>query len=263
MTARTTGFVHSDGDSVFYETVGEGEPVVFCHGLGGNGGIWFQQVPAFARDYQVVVWDQRGFGRSTDHHARTGPRTAVSDLEKILDHLGIEAAHLVGQSMGGWAALGVALRSRQRVRSLVFSATTGGIDLGKPRGAFVRDHPGARPLGEHPALGSGFSVGSPALAYLYQVLGSFGVERSEAAISASLAAVTHAPEELTGLDRPVLFLAGEHDELYPPATLRACAALLPDARVVEVKGVGHSPYFEHPAVWNKEVHDFLARARRP
>ncbi|MDN5857078.1 MAG: alpha/beta hydrolase, partial [Pseudonocardia sp.] len=123
---RTAGLIDADGDVLYHETAGAGEPLVLCHGLGGNGGIWFHQVPAFARHRRVVVWDQRGFGRSTDHRDSSVQR-AVDDLERVLDHLGVDSCALVGQSMGGWAALGFALRSPERVRALVLSATTGGI----------------------------------------------------------------------------------------------------------------------------------------
>ena len=62
-----TGFATAgDGVRIYYETVGNRDraAMVFCHGLGGNHASWFQQVPAFASQYFVVTWDQRGFGRS-------------------------------------------------------------------------------------------------------------------------------------------------------------------------------------------------------
>lgn len=51
------GFIHSDQEEIYYESVGQGETIVFCHGLGGNHASWFQQVPFFARFYSCVISD--------------------------------------------------------------------------------------------------------------------------------------------------------------------------------------------------------------
>ncbi len=258
---RQAGVLDVDGDELYYETAGDGVPIVFCHGLGGNGGIWYRQVVEFSRDMRVVVWDQRGFGRSTD----TGDRSvqaATGDLERILDHLDVHSAHLVGQSMGGWAALGLAVRAPQRVRSLVLSASTGGITpsvAGERRGP-VRDAPGTRPLGVHPALGTDFQQRDVAHAYLYQILGSFGHRASDATISARLAARTVGADVLARLTVPTLFLAGEHDELFPPDMVRSCAGLVPGSRMAVLAGVGHSGYFEDPDTWNAHVRGFVREA---
>ena len=123
--------VERDGEEIYYECHGSPDApvVVLGHGAGGNHGIWFQQVPAFSRDYRVVTWDQRGFGLSTNRHQLANPRVAARDLLAILDHLEVERAHVVGQSMGGWAALGLALAHGPRVRSLVLADTLGGIPI--------------------------------------------------------------------------------------------------------------------------------------
>src|SRR5690349_3722440 len=130
-----TGFVSSDGEAIYYESTGEGEAILFCHGLGGNHANWFQQVPF----------------------------------------------HLIGQSMGGWAAVGFALAYPEWVRSLVLTDTLGGIyteKSGREFAALVEQAatlPPARPrLAYHPALGRGFSQQDSVRGYLYQQLGSFG-----------------------------------------------------------------------------------------
>ena len=125
--ARRFGFVESGGERLYFECVGDGDPLVLCHGAGGNHAIWWQQVPVFADRHAVITWDHRGFGRSSDRARESGPTVAVQDLGAILDHLGIERMDLVGQSMGGWTALGFALARPERVRSLVLADTLGGI----------------------------------------------------------------------------------------------------------------------------------------
>jgi len=258
---RTEGrLTRPDGDEVWFESAGEGPTLVLSHGLGGNGATWFQQVPAFAEHHQVVTWDQRGFGRSTSTAGRVGPEVAVEDLLALLDHLDVGSAHLVGQSMGGWAVLGAALRAPERVRSLVLACTTAGIPAVHvapfdPSGIGPRG--GTRPLGVHPAVGERLPEIDPARAYLYQALGTFGRRPSDDELARLLAETTYDPDALGMLEVPTLFICASRDPLMSPELIRDAATRLPQATVVELSDRGHSPYFEDPDAWNAVVGDFL------
>lgn len=265
--ARRTGFVDHDGERIYFEVVGEGGvPLVLSHGAGGNHAAWYQQVAPFATDRTVVTWDHRGYGRSTDRADRSGPEVAVGDLLAVLDDLGIGRADLVGQSMGGWTVVGAALARPSLARSLVLADTLGGFTsdaiadalAGRPAGAFAAPEV----LGAHPALGAAFSAREPERAHLYQSLGRMG-SAEPAVILPRLLAVTHDAAEGARLTMPVLCVVGDRDPLFPPASVRALADLLPDARVVEICGSGHSPYFEDPAMWNAVVRHFLDRLEPP
>ena len=263
---RRTGFVEHDGESLYFEVSGEGGvPVVLSHGAGGNHAAWFQQVAPLARDRAVITWDHRGYGRSSDRADRSGPEVAVGDLLAILDHLGVDLADLAGQSMGGWTTVGVALARPTLARSLVLADTLGGITspaiaAGFGRSRSVAFGPGDS-LGVHPALGTGFSEREPERAHLYQMLGQMG-SADAAVVLPRLMAVTHDADEAARLTMPVLCVVGDGDPLIPPASVRALADLLPDARVVEVTGAGHSPYFESPEMWNAVVRQFLGEVER-
>ncbi len=261
--ARRTGFVEHDGERLYYEVVGDessgATPLVLSHGAGGNHASWFQQVSRFAKDRLVVTWDHRGYGRSSDRGDRTGPLVATGDLLAVLDALDIDRADLVGQSMGGWSVVGAALARPGLARSMVLADTIGGFTteavlagLGhaRPRG------PEHDVLGGHPALGEAFSARSPELAHLYQSLGRMGSADGDLVIK-RLLDVTYGEAEAARLTMPVLLIVGDHDQLFAPAAIRALANLLPDARVVEIVGAGHSPYFEDPRSWNHAVDAFL------
>jgi pimeloyl-ACP methyl ester carboxylesterase len=264
---RETGFLEHDGERIYWESLGTGPPLVLCHGLGGNHAVWFQQVAFFARERRVVVWDQRGFGRSTDRGARSGPEAAVADLAALLDHLGLERVDLVGQSMGGWAALGLALESPARVRSLVLADSLGGIHAAEIANAYAeaREAKGAPPLaavpllGHHVAIDAALLARDPGRAWLYQALGGMG-EPDVAAVTPRLLGTRRDPEAVGALPCPLLCVVGEKDPLFPPSVVRAAAGLLPGARVVEIPASGHSPYFEEPEAWNAAVAAFLAAA---
>jgi pimeloyl-ACP methyl ester carboxylesterase len=259
---RRTGFLDRDGERLYWESVGAGPPLVLCHGAGGNHAVWWQQVPFFARDRQVVTWDHRGFGRSTDRAGRLAPAVAADDLAALLDRLGLARVDLVGQSMGGWTALGLALASPQRVGRLVLADTPGGIDVPDLAALAARAREGA-PLappdrmGLHPALDAALLARDPARAYLYQMLGGFG-EPDLARMAGRLLACVVPDADLARLACSVLFVVGERDPLFPPAAIRAAAAKLRDAHVVVLPGAGHSPYFETPDAWNEAVSAFLA-----
>lgn len=262
MTEQSNGCLSRDGDDIYYETIGApGAPVVVLgHGAGGNHAIWFQQVPVLVRDYRVVTWDQRGFGSSTNRHGLANPRTAAADLLAILDHLGIERAHVVGQSMGGWAAMGLTIDHGDRVRSLVLADTLGGI----PVDGWWKPHAGPPREGifNHPALSNEFCVKHPDRANLYLQIG--GLRRDPLAdptpIIRTLGDVTFSDDQLAGIRVPALFIVGSEDEIFPPDWIAAAAARVPGARVKVIDGAGHSPYFERPEAWNLLVTEFLRRS---
>jgi reactive intermediate/imine deaminase len=264
--ARATGFVESGPERVYFEVHGDGDAVVFCHGAGGNHVAWFQQVPVFARSHRVVTWDQRGFGRTSNHANEPSPANAVRDLGAVLDHLGIERAHLVAQSMGGWAAVGFALVHPGRVRSLVLSGTIGGIYtpvVEREFDAFIRRSGGLRvdglPLGRHPAVSESLVDRDPALAFMYQQMQSL----NDAPPPQAGALLRGTAYDLAAVGRiavPVLFLVGSEDPIFPPVAIRDAAAQIPGARVVEIAGSGHSPYFEKPGEWNEAVGEFVRGA---
>ncbi|MHB1711180.1 MAG: alpha/beta fold hydrolase [Acidimicrobiales bacterium] len=261
LPVRRTGFVDHDGEQIYYEVVGEGGvPLVLSHGAGGNHAVWYQQVASFAADRVVVTWDHRGYGRSSDRADRSGPEVAVGDLLAVLDALAIDRADLVGQSMGGWTTVGAALARPSLARSLVLSDTLGGFTSAAIATGVARRSTSALTatdvLGSHPALGEAFSAREPERAHLYQSLGQMG-SADAAVVLARLLAVTHDASEAAQLTMPVLCIVGDSDPLFPPTSIRALADLLPDARVVEICGCGHSPYFEDPAAWNTVTRHFL------
>ena len=262
---RRSGFLAREGERIYYELCGEGPDLVLCHGAGGNHAVWFQQVAWFAaRGRRVLSFDQRGFGRSTDRALEGGPEAATEDLRALLEQLEIGPADVVGQSMGGWAALGLALAAPARVRRLVLADTLGGIAsadiLGKLRdhasAAALSETEAASALGRHPALDESFALREPALAHLYQMIGGFG-EPDLGRVAPRLFALRRDEAELRALSVPTLFVVGSRDRLFPPDVIRAAAALLPGARLAEIEGAGHSPYFERAAEWNARVAEFL------
>lgn len=232
-------------------------PLVLCHGLGGTHAVWYQQVVHFSAARRVITWDARGFGASTSASGRAGVVEAAVDLAAVLDALAVPVAHVVGQSMGGWTALGFTLAHPERVRSLTLTNSLAGVAT-EAWVAQVRSAPpaGAPSVGVHPALGPAVMRDDPAKAFLYQQLGSTREPPADA--MRSLLRTSFPDDALAAVRTPVLMIGSTDDAIFPPALLRGAAARLPTARLEIVEGAGHSTYYERPEVWNALVGSFLA-----
>lgn len=253
-----------DGAQLHYEVCGQGPALVFAHGLGGNHLSWWQQVPAFAPRHTCLTFAHRGFAPSHDPAGTPDPARFAGDLQILLDRLGIGEARLVAQSMGGWTALGLALRQPGRVRAMVLSATTGVADMSgavdlaswAERAAAERRRLEAADV--HAAAGERMAREQPQLHYLYQQISrlSDGLDR-EALRKKMYALRTVQPEQLASLATPTLCLAGLEDAIVSPDAVRALASTLPNGRFEAFEATGHSPYFERAARFNALVLGFL------
>jgi pimeloyl-ACP methyl ester carboxylesterase len=265
-----TGTVASGGEDIYYEVVeveddGSRPTVVLTHGAGGTHAIWYQQVAAFASRYRVVTWDARGFGNSTYRTARHGATESAGDLEAVLDATATGDAHLVGQSMGGWWVTTFALAHPERTRSLVLTNTVGGLwtdELLAAYGEYVktaRADAVAR-AGQHPALGEERTSDDLAHAFLYQQLGTFHTPPF-VDVAKALAGTRHAHADLRALAIPTLMVTGSADPIFAADHVRDVAQRV-GAELVEIRGAGHSPYWEQPADYNAILLDFLGRTEQ-
>lgn len=116
MPAVTSGYAPAEGTSLYYEVAGDGPTVVLLHPGQGGCVIWDRQFPEFAREFRVIRYDGRGFGRSERPDA---PFFAHDDLRAVLDAVGVDRAALVGISGGGATAIDFAITDPARVAALV------------------------------------------------------------------------------------------------------------------------------------------------
>jgi pimeloyl-ACP methyl ester carboxylesterase len=116
------------GIDLYYETHGQGEPLVLIPATGFAADVWLpEQVPALSKATQVIIFDPRGCGRSSAPHAEYTIGDMAADVVALLDHLGLPAAHILGHSMGGRIGLAMALDWPRRVRSLILAASGSGV----------------------------------------------------------------------------------------------------------------------------------------
>jgi 3-oxoadipate enol-lactonase len=113
-----------DGVDIYYEVFGEGTPFLFLSETACDGAVWkIYQVPEFARDHRVVIFDYRGTGLSGKPSAKYSTDIFANDAVAVLDHLGLEGAVVCGHSMGGRVAQLLALDHPRKVSKLILASS--------------------------------------------------------------------------------------------------------------------------------------------
>jgi len=252
------------GTTLHYELAGTGaRTIVLTHGLGSDLDFWSPVVEPLAAHYRVLRWDLRGSGGSA---APAGPYDAAlfaRDLAALLDHAGVDDAHLVGHSGGGVVTQRFALDFPARARSVVLVSTSSEVSE-KASAAWLRlaDVVEANGFGpDRQASTRGFA---PAFAAAHpdvvQEIAARARRNDPAAYAATARAfgIYRFTAELARIRVPALVLQGLDDALTPPGGSVILARALPRARLVMVSGAGHFLPIETPALFTSAVLAFLA-----
>jgi pimeloyl-ACP methyl ester carboxylesterase len=125
-----------NGIDIYYEVYGEGDPVVLIHGGLSNGDHFNNIIPALAEQYQVIVMDSRGHGRSSFDETPISYEVMANDVLGLMDHLGLDKASIVGWSDGGIIGLEIAIHNPERLNRVVayganFDPTGVRLDIGQ------------------------------------------------------------------------------------------------------------------------------------
>ena len=242
---------------LYYERHGKvGAPaLVFAHGAGGNALSWWQQIPEFRADHDIIVFDHRGFGRSPCAPEHYSMGLLGDDLAAILDAEGIDRATVVGQSMGGWTCTQLAAYAPERVSKVVLCNTPGAIMTDAIVDAFRKTAPIVAEGGliAH-AVAPQTHERDPALGYLYEQIAAMNPPRPDLNAGSS----TIPAEDLARITAPVHMICSDLDTLFPAEALRSVADVLGARSFHVVAGCGHSTYFEKAAEFNALLRQILA-----
>ncbi len=255
-------FIEHAGTRLHYRVEGQGEPLLFIHGLGSSLRDWEAQQAFFAKDFQVIALDLRGHGGSDKPPGPYAMPLFASDCLALLDRLGVGPAHVVGISMGGMIAFQLALDAPRRVRSL--SIVNSGPEL-VIRG--LRDRLkvwqrrlivrllGMRKLGE--VLGQRLfpDAGQEPLRQTFARRWAENDPRAYRAAFQSMLGWSVAGQ-LKEITCPTLVIAAEHD-YTSVASKQAYVDRLPDARLAVIADARHALPVERPEAFNHCLRGFL------
>lgn len=251
--------------SLHYELSGAGPPLVLIHGWTHDARVWELQTPELTREFTLLRYDRRGWGRSGG-----SPDVSMDpeDLDSLMAAVGLEDAHVVGHSQGANVALRFALAHPSRVRSVTlygapppagFGVPPVGEDTFPDMAAIVRDH-GLDSLGaalfSHP-LGSGFERGGRGLELAREMWATNARRAFEDRQPPSGATPEPSIDRVPEVTVPALVLTGEREMRHARLAADAVAYLLPDASRIEVPGGGHAVHLQEPERWTAEVLRFV------
>ncbi|MCF8121723.1 MAG: alpha/beta hydrolase [Desulfarculaceae bacterium] len=257
-----------DGYRLYYETHGQGFPLVLIRGLGSNMEHWYEQVPAFSRDYQVITFNNRGIGRSSAPALPWSIKQMAGDVAALIEGVAGGRAHVLGISMGGMIAQELALAWPQRVAGLVLTAThCGGAHKVMPTdetmelfAKMVNGTTVAEQMEGRKALFSLETLDNrPEVLERYtQVAAAYACppEVMQGQWEAIQEFDTY--ERLPQISAPTLVLAGADDRLVPQGNADILAERIPGAKLVLIPQAGHQLVIEEPRQTNAAVLKFLA-----
>jgi pimeloyl-ACP methyl ester carboxylesterase len=257
-------FVQNQGVKIYWDEQGQGEPVLLIMGLGYPSDAWYRTRPVLAAKYRVIVFDNRGIGRSDMPPGPYPIATMASDALAVLDAAGVDQAHAYGISMGGMIAQELTLTHPERVRSLILGCTASGgptavraepevnqmlmnrgnmtpdeaaeaaipfiYDPGTPRAKIDEDLAVRRPWLPRPE------------AYIAQLQGILAWE---------------AYSRLPHIKTPTLVIHGETDRLVPAGNGKLIAERIPGAKLVVLPHASHIFPTDQSEAANRAILDFL------
>jgi len=263
--------VRVNGINISYKVEGAGEPLVLIMGFIGTRGGWILQKHAFRKYFQVVTFDNRGVGGSDKPSGPYSMRTMADDAIGLMDYLGIDKAHILGVSMGGYIAQELAINYPERMRKLVLACTyaredeTGGHSseyfksLGLEEGC---SHDEWRSVAVSKVVATDLLLAlnnrlyrmiiAPMSRVIARLVASDGIRAQFEGI------VDHDTlDRLHMIEAPTLVIMGTQDRLIRPSSSEEIANRIPNAKLVKVDSGSHAFFLGMRGRFNREVLDFL------
>jgi 3-oxoadipate enol-lactonase len=254
-----TGYVIVDGGKLFYEIAGKGENIVLLHDGMVNHRIWDEQFPVLAKNYRVVRYDRRGYGKSSDPITKY---SHIDDLNQVFIQLKVDKAVVFGMSSGGGLAINFALTYPEKVKGLVLvgavvsgfgytshMTTRGGhmnpaemSDPAKLRKYFIMDDPYE--------IYSGNTQAKEKVMTLLPYLGRDNTVPTKPAAKIAVKC-------LSEIKVPTLILVGEYDIPDVHAHAGVINAGIPNSKREIIPNSGHLIPIEQPLLFNEAVISFL------
>ncbi|MGI9553453.1 MAG: alpha/beta fold hydrolase [Thermodesulfobacteriota bacterium] len=257
--------VESNGIKIYYETYGDGDPLVLISGLGSPLGSWETQIPIYSKKFKVIAFDNRGVGRSEITEQGFTIEDMADDTIGLIDSLGIGKASFLGKSMGGMITQRIGIKYPDRVNKLVIGCSSAS-----------RDEVG------NVLLSGGREVATKAGMKAVWMTGLFYgytreyIEKNIDLIKSSLEDISEDEEVLKGylgqsmaceghhsldevglITSETLVMYGDRDLIMSPKKSVEMAEIIPNSRLESFSDVGHGFWREKQEEVDKIVMEFL------
>jgi pimeloyl-ACP methyl ester carboxylesterase len=256
---------------MYYQVQGQGDPLVLIQGLTMDYTGWLLQSSVFSDKYKVVVFDNRGVGRTSAPEEPYTTTQMADDTAGLLDFLKIEKAHVLGLSLGGMIAQELAINHPDRLKSLILAGTAACPREGAPRSAHI-----VRNLLSMAEKGADLET-CTRMFMAWAFTPKFFENPDQVQMVVRLTVSNPFPQPLQGLagqvsasfthdtrDRldqikaPTMVLVGSQDLLLNVDCSKELAEKIPNAELKILQGTGHFMCFEHAELFNQAVLEFLA-----
>ena len=269
-------FPSSEGLPLFFEDTGTGTPIIFVHEFGGDYRSWDLQVRALSSEFRCITYSARGFHPSAIPIERSqyGQAQSTADLLALMDHLGLDMAHLVGTSMGSFTSLDFALTHSDRVASVTLVGNSSGprddaerqnyrqtwvgheIQLREARGG-----DGAVAVLEDDPAYQSFQRNHPERWAIYAAnLREQSVEGAIHVLSTvhwNRRSLFDDAQALGALEKPVMLVTGDDDYYLVGETNTFLQDALPDVRWHRFPATGHLVNLERADEFNRHLAEFV------
>ncbi len=267
----------SDGAKIYWEETGKGTPIIFVHEFGGDHRSWDDQMRHFGRGWRAITMAARGYPLSEAPKGDDlyGQDYFNRDVIAVLDAAGVDKAHVVGLSMGGYAALMVASKFGKRVLSCVAAGAGSGSNM-QTRAQFIEEcrktASGFDTAGRIDAEGMGYSptrvhllnkdpIGWRTFVHNLAEHAPHAAASTLRKVQASRPSLYELETELKAITVPTLLLVGDEDEPCLDVNLWM-KRLMRDSQLAILPGSGHAINLEEPALFNALVERFLVDVER-
>jgi pimeloyl-ACP methyl ester carboxylesterase len=256
-----------NGVKLYYEVHGQGEPLLMIQGLGHHADFWFLQVPELSKHFQLIIFDNRGTGRSDKPDEPYSIAGMAADALGLLQELGLDQAHILGASMGGYIAQEIAVEHPERVKRLVLLCTHYGgpeyLQLTKGLWQEITDVAGLSPE-EIYRKGIKYST-TPAFfaeqGEMVEKLVRMRLEHPQPAHAFqrqfAAAAGFQAQDRISRIKAPTLVVAGREDRVVPLQLVEKLAGAIPHAKLQVIDDAAHLLFVEQSGKVNRAIVDFL------
>jgi pimeloyl-ACP methyl ester carboxylesterase len=245
MARPASGLASVNDTKLYYETYGEGAPLILLHGGLSHIEAWKNQLSVLAKQYKVIAVDSRGHGRSSFSEQPISYALMATDVLALMDYLGIKKAHLLGWSDGAIIGLHLAINHPERINKLIAYGANynpaglrpDAMENKKLKDYFEQAAKDYQSLSPTPARFEAFQKN---MMHMWETEPNFTTA------------------QLRSITVPTLILDGENEEAILTKHTQELAGFIPQSQLIFIPGTGHFAPQEKPEAFNKIVLDFLA-----